>query len=365
MKNKQLLLWKGELFKGLLVIRNHDLHAGFGALLLYALNGIRKAESINAIPVIDFNKNNCPYFHDETKGKYVWEYFFEKIGPYTYEEVKYWLAEGLISDQEVHFIDSSEAARTHHHDPERLATFWAWQEPEDKVKWLKEKRALGRRYIREYVQPKAQIKEKVDRFVTSEFNSPLIIGLHIRGTDFAYAKPTPIEAYFNEIDRLVDNSKESNYQVYVATDQQQYLEAFKHRYTGKVLHLDALRSNNHIAPFRFEKTSGYQKGEEVLMDMLLLSKCHYLIKAAAATGELALWFCNHQNFTDFALKSEFNRKRYDKLESTYTQFNIGYKKKFALTYHRAMQRIVRRIISSRIGLVLYRKFGLVRKLLKH
>jgi hypothetical protein len=63
MKREELLFWKGKARNGFLIIQNHDLHAGYGALLLYALNGIRKAESINAIPIIDFNEKSCPYFN--------------------------------------------------------------------------------------------------------------------------------------------------------------------------------------------------------------------------------------------------------------------------------------------------------------
>lgn len=365
MKKEELLFWRDQPHRGFLIIQNHDLHAGFGALLLYVLNGIRKAEPMQAIPVIDFNERNCPYFYDTSRGKQVWEYFFEKTGLYTYEQVSNWLASGVISDREVHFISSSEAAETHQHDPERLATFWAWEEPGDKAKWMQEKRAIGRSYIREYIRPKAHIQEKVNRFTGSEFTSPLIIGLHIRGTDFAYAKPTPIDAYFDEIERLVSESDKGDYQVFVATDQQQYLEAFQKRYPDKVIYLDAARSDNHIAPFRFDKISGYQKGEEVLMDILILSRCHHIIKGAAATGELALWFCKHDHITDFALLSEFNRRSYRELESTYSQLNIDKKKGLARKGQRFRERMVRKFIESRLGKAIYYRSAFARKILKH
>lgn len=365
MKKEDLFYWKGKLHSGFLIIQNHDLHAGFGALLIYALNGIRMAESMNAIPIIDFDDRNCPYFFDSKKGSQVWEYFFEKVGPYSYDEIRTWLLDGTISEAEVDFVDSSEAAKIHQHDPARLATFWAWETPINKVSWMKEKRALGRRYIQEYIQPKKHILKKVESFITTQFKASFIIGIQIRGTDFAYAKPTPIQAYFEEIDRLVQHHDKVNYQLYVATDQQQYLNSFKDCYSDKVIHLDAIRSDNHIAPFRFDEISGYQKGEEVLMDILLLSRCHHIIKGAAATGELALWFSKHDNITDFALQSEFNQKQYRELESTYSQLNIGKKKGLALKTHRTRERIIRKFIESRIGRVVYYRFAFARKILKH
>ncbi|WP_420385214.1 hypothetical protein [Roseivirga sp.] len=362
---KELFRWRGKLHRGFLIIQNHDLHAGFGALLIYALNGIRKAESMSTIPVIDFNDKNCPYFFDAKKGNQVWEYFFEKTSPYSYEEVRNWVLDGTISEEKIHFIDASEAAKSHQHDPDRLATFWAWQEPEDKALWMNEKRSLGRKYIQEYINPQSHILEKVTHFVETRFKSDLIIGLHIRGTDFAYAKPTPLEAYFNEIDEQIRSHGQANYQVYVATDQQQYLEAFKERYSDKVVHLDAVRSENHIAPFRFEQISGYQKGEEVLMDILILSQCHHIIKGAAATGELASWFCTHNNISDFAILSEFNKRPYSKLESTYSQLNIDQKSKLRRTTHVLHERMIRRFIESKIGKAIYYRSALARKILKH
>jgi hypothetical protein len=365
MKREELFYWKGKLHSGFLIIQNHDLHAGFGALLLYALNGIRKADANDLIPVIDFNHQNCPYFFDGIKGEQVWEYYFEPVSPYTYEQIINWLAMEVISRQEVHFISSSEAANTHHYDPDRLATFWAWDEPVDKASWMKEKRSLGRDYIQEYIQPQPHILEKVTHFVDSRFKSDLIIGLHIRGTDFAYAKPTSLETYFNEIDGLVQGTEHVDYQIFVATDQQQYLGAFKERYSDKVVHLDAVRSENHIAPFRFEQISGYQKGEEVLMDILILSQCHHVIKGAAATGEIALWFCTHNNITDFALLSEFNREPYSKLESTYSQLNIDKKSKLSRKTQLSRERMIRKFVASKVGKVIYHRSALARKILKH
>ncbi|WP_422008417.1 hypothetical protein [Roseivirga pacifica] len=365
MKREELLFWKGKARNGFLIIQNHDLHAGYGALLLYALNGIRKAESINAIPIIDFNEKSCPYFYDAKWGTNIWEYFFEKVSSHTLQEINDWIKEGLLSDQEVHFISSSEAAQAHQHDPERLATFWAWETPINKVSWMKEKRALGRKYVQEYIRPKEHILKKVESFIATQFKASFIIGIHIRGSDFAYAKPTPIQAYFEEVDRLVDERNDKDYQIYVATDQSQYLDEFEKRYSGKVIYLNAVRSDNHIAPFRFEEISGYQKGEEVLLDILLLSKCQQILKGAAATGELALWFCNHNNITDFALQSEFNKKKYSELESTYSQLNVGNKSKTSRKTQILRERIIRRFIESKIGKVIYYRSTLARKILKH
>lgn len=365
MNERELLFWQGKRYEGFLIIQNHDLHAGFGALLLYALNGIRKAEAMNVIPVIDFNCSNSRYFYDAGKGEAVWDYYFEPVSPYNYPQIRAWQEAGIVSEQVVHFISSAEAAYTHQHDPERLATFWAWQVPKDKKSWMSAKRSLGRQYIQNYVCPKRHILQKVGDFTRNNFKAKLVIGIHIRGTDFTYAQPIPVETYARELENLLGKNEQKDYQIFVATEQQQYLDFFIGRYGRKVVYLNVTRSDSHIAPFRFENVSGYQKGEEVLLDTLLLSRCQHIIKGPAATGELALWFNKNDSITDFALQSQFNETHYSQLESAYALLNIGGKGALRLQYHRLREHLVRRLIVSRIGQILYNNCALARKFLKH
>ena len=362
---EELPYWNDKPHKGFLIIQNHDLQAGFGALMLYALNGIRKAQERNLIPVIDFNADNCPYFYDKKTGEDIWGYYFESVSPYSHEQVQNWLKEGQIQPDQVQYVNSKESAETHQYDPDRLATFWAWKAPNDPAQWMAEKRALGRSFVKEYIKPKASILDKTEKLVASTFKADFIIGVHIRGTDFAYAQPTPVSTYFEAIDQLILQKELTYFQIYVATDQQQFLEAFVQRYQGKVISQGATRSTNHIAPFRSDQVSGYLKGEEVLLDVLALSKCQHVLKGAAAVGELALWFTKLEDITDFALQSAFNTKEYGDLESTYAQLNIGHKTRASLSLHKTRERLVRRSIESRLGKALYTRFRWVRKLLRH
>ena len=43
-------------------------------------------------------------------------------------------------------------------------------------------------------------------------------------------------------------------------------------------------------PFELEDGNGYRKGEDVLIDCLLLSRCNYLLKCTSAVGEFAMYF---------------------------------------------------------------------------
>ncbi|KYG81028.1 hypothetical protein EV198_2910 [Roseivirga ehrenbergii] len=365
-KKKRPLIWKGKSYEKVLIIHNHDFHgAGFCALIIYALNGIRKAKAMNAIPIIDFNRDNTLYFYDSSKGESVWTYFFENVSPFKPSEIFQWLKTGEIDESQVLYIDSEKAAEEHQNDPDRLATFWAWQRPKNPEGWMKDKRTLGRSYIEEYVKPKASIQNKVEVFVNEYFNTGFIIGIHIRGTDFHYAKPTSIKSYLQRIDQLLIKMDTSDYQIFVATDQQQYLEIFKEHHGERVLSWDSVRSNNHIAPLKFNEFSGYRKGEDVLIDILLLSQCNHIIKGAAAVGELALWFCRHDHITDFAIESDFIRKQYGQLESAFSQLNIGNKRKSILIIYKLRDRTIRKVMASWVGRNLSVRYSWARRLLRH
>lgn len=360
----ELLFWKGKQYDKFLLIENQDIRAGFCALIVYALNGIRKAEAINAIPIIDFNGNNTAEYYEESVGTSIWDYFFESTVPFTPAQIKARLKNGELSKYAVATIPANEFGFAHHHDPNRIATFWSWQEPIDRANWMREKRQLGRLYVQKYVHPKEHITALVDHFVQANFNGSFIIGLHIRGTDFDYAKPITIDKYNNEIDRLVRKHNSENYKIYVATDQQQYLNQFTERYGKKVIFFEVTRSSSHIAPFRLAGVSGYRKGEDALIDILLLSRCRHIIKGPAALGEMGLWFCDHNNITDFAVQSKFYEKRYSQLRSAFSALNIGQISHGQLKKQAFKEGVIKHLLALKIIKLMFGKFERVRRWLK-
>jgi hypothetical protein len=78
-----------------------------------------------------------------------------------------------------------------------------------------------------------------------------------------------------------------------------------------------MRSDNDVAAFELENGSPYKKGEDVLIDTLLLSRTNSIIKCAAAGGEFALWFNeNLEVLHDFALESKFQKGGHWNRENT-------------------------------------------------
>jgi hypothetical protein len=287
------------------VVHNGDPGAGFSALITYALNGVRRAEARHWLPVVDFTGSETPYFHDPAYGDNVWEYYFEPVAGVSSGQLRTWLESGKVTPDQVHRFSDQETVGWHVNDPDRITTFWGPEQVEDRAAWMREKRRVGRDFVRRYVRPKPHVALKVDRLAERLIRPGLTFGVHIRGTDFGYAKATEPEAYFRALEAKGRELGSSDFRVFLATDQEQFVTAFEARFPGRVATCDALRSGNDIAPFKLQDVSPYKKGEDVLLDMLLLSRCQYLFKSVSAVGEYALWFNPALECTDFALTSEF------------------------------------------------------------
>ena len=141
---------------------------------------------------------------------------------------------------------------------------------------------------------KPHILAKVDSFEREYFAGKKIIGIHMRGTDKGSAKLSPElmriikpREYFPYID---DYTRKHGYcRIFVATEQQQFLRQMKARYGDRILSYEAIRTSGLRNPFQLQG-SGYRKGEEVLIDCLLLSRSNYLLKCTSAVGEFAMYF---------------------------------------------------------------------------
>jgi len=82
-----------------------------------------------------------------------------------------------------------------------------------------------------------------------------------------------------------------NGSVFVATDSPSFLSEVQERWPQSRVRYqrEVLRMETNIA-FSAGKHSNYRKGEEVLLDMLLLSRCDFLLHAASGVAEFAIYF---------------------------------------------------------------------------
>lgn len=119
-----------------------------------------------------------------------------------------------------------------------------------------------------------------------------ILGVHARGTDFrAKYNNHPIyieeENYFTYIDLFLE--KHPNYQIFVATDDNNILKEFLKKYGEQIRFYDDVERSNNKQSVAFSNSSRkqhkYLLGLEVIRDMYTLSLCSGLI---AGTSQVSI-----------------------------------------------------------------------------
>lgn len=207
---------------------------------------------------VDF-LNKGLYF-DEKEGPNWWEYFFEPL-------------EVGVSNKGPLFITANGPM-------------------ECDCAMLTEFRLLRKRVnqlITKYIHPKAFIKKKVEAFVKKYFKSHSIIGVHYRGTDKGIEAPQA--SYENVLNIILQEIRKQGKKtrLFVATDELSFLKAIKSAFPGRVIYTKGMRSSNG-EPVHKITGNGFQRGEEALIDCLLLSHCDLIIKTSSNLSLFSTYF---------------------------------------------------------------------------
>ena len=151
-------------------------------------------------------------------------------------------------------------------------------------------RERGNELIQKYIVLKPHIKKKIDDFYEAYFRDTYIIGIHYRGTDKCLE--ADIVPYKNVYERLQPIVKEhnNNYTIFVATDDSYFLAYMHAHFPGHVVAHDAIRSDEGAGVHFVEKNFNYKKGEDAIIDCVLLSKCDLLLKMSSNLSICAIKF---------------------------------------------------------------------------
>ncbi|WP_141699047.1 nodulation protein NodZ [Candidatus Thiosymbion oneisti] len=290
-------------YRKILIIRINHSYAGFFAYFTFALNQLLFCERNQCLPVVFFGKSSTDgdnAYYDPSRGENMWEYFFEPVAGSGYEQVQQWLKDPghplqpgdvvTLTDRDLWYLHLYEKGSIYAYPYGRYLLKTSYD-----ARWYDFQRARAHEVIGKYVQVKDAISNRVDAFYREQMQGHLVLGIHLRGTDKGAARgakntrqKVKPEAYFPEVDRYLAVHPKAK--LFVATDQAQYLQSLEERYAGRILSSDCYRSTSGFAPFQATSHSGYAKGAEVLIDVLLLARCDFLLKCASHVGEAALWF---------------------------------------------------------------------------
>lgn len=156
--------------------------------------------------------------------------------------------------------------------------------------------------LAKYVRVKPHIMKIVEDFTTIHFDD-FIIGVHYRGTDKEIEAPrVEYEQVLKSVNELVLELKLEKYKVFVATDEIAFLDYMKTNFPDNLIYYEDSYRSNDGKPIHFNKTfSPYKKGEDALVDCLLLSRCDYLIAT-----------CSHLSFCSTLFSPNLKYKRLNK-----------------------------------------------------
>ena len=143
--------------------------------------------------------------------------------------------------------------------------------------------------IQKYVHVKPVIQDAVDAFVNENFNNCFVIGVHHRGTDkVTEVNMVPWQLTLAVLKHTIKHLPKKNrkrLKIYVATDDQYFLDYLLEFYPSRIVYGDFFRSTNNQPLHTYESqyySNNYEKGKEAVIEALILSRCDALIRPSSS-----------------------------------------------------------------------------------
>ena len=161
--------------------------------------------------------------------------------------------------------------------------------------WYRRMRERAHGVIARHVRLKPHVRRKVTAaWARIRGNATRVLGVHVRGTDkevIVGGGIVPPAVYLPHIRHYLRRHGEGT-RVFVATDSPSFLATLRAELGGErvVKAYDAVRSESNIFLDEHSASTGYRKGEDVLVDALLLARCDFLLRAQSAVAEFAIYF---------------------------------------------------------------------------
>jgi hypothetical protein len=241
--------------------------AGFFSIFITALNHFAWCERNKRTPVVYWDWQ-CLYYQKTGYNNTfnAWEYYFEPVSQLRYQA-------GDQITRGFYALDGTSIPYL----PFNVNVFEEWKQS------LKPFNAL----IQKYVKIKPPINHKINNFYNLYMRGKKTIGIHIRGTDKHLEKqivPVSLDVI------IAQANKYSDYQFFIATDEHRLLEEAKKKLNGKVISYNAVRSVDG-SPIHYDaRVSHPLRGEEVLIESQLLSKCDLIIHTCSNVSLCAYYF---------------------------------------------------------------------------
>lgn len=158
--------------------------------------------------------------------------------------------------------------------------------------------ARAHELIQKYIHVKPEIQVEVDAFCNQYTNNYFTIGVHHRGTDKFLEWPLiPYENTLQVIYQVINvlpPEMQSSAKVFVATDETAFIDFLMERIPERLVFNNFSRSSDGTPLHEYNTqffSKKYLMTKEPLLDCLMLSKCHFLIRPmSSCLSSVSKWF---------------------------------------------------------------------------
>ena len=294
--------------KRTLRIPYHNKADGFMAALVLSLNQVKFCEIHACQPRIVWGMYpKCKYtgvrfpgrtpFYDAAHGPNAFEYYFLPV------------CDGAPAQSKAPMLTCDQRERVHRQLPWSVRTYYYGAgdpQPEPghnesltyDAAWYAGHRREGARLVSSYLRLQPALLAKVDRLAEQLFGQRSaeapVLGVHLRGTDKGkylqtagsgrQVAPQEYEPYVRAFLAAYPRAR-----IFVATDSPSFLQEVREKWPRGALRFvgEVLRDEANVAFGKEHKRDNFRKGEEVLLDTLLLSRCDWLLHAASGAEPAA------------------------------------------------------------------------------
>ena len=287
-----------------------SLGTGFFTQFLIVLNQLHFARAHRLEPVINQDHSYHPHF-EKGRGSSVWEYYFETASETSLDDLR------DVDPGSISLIDPSrQLSLTLGDSPAEPA------DPEEAEAWLRRLRSRGADLVERFVRVRPEVMARVSELESSRWGAAPVLGIHLRGTNrgrglagstrcrrrtcVACPGPAGLPAY---VDLFLEAHPDAL--LFVATDQQQFLDHLVSRYGDRATFSDSARSTDHRPPVAVSDDGPYELGLQVLQDCLLLSRSSMLLRCASNVGEIASYFDRDLPVVDLSREPDIREVDFD------------------------------------------------------
>jgi hypothetical protein len=199
-------------------------------------------------------------YHDASVGPNWWDYYFEPIDKGSHG------APPRVID-------------LYHHD-------WCANRVERTMP-----REIAAGIVERHVRPTEAVAGAVDTFVRERWPGGRVVGVHYRGTD---KHADAVRMSYEDVAEAVTTARraigDDNAHIFVATDEQAFVEFMTARFGTHVSYREMFRSTDGRPIDVVNADGNYQKGLDAVIDCLLLARTHTLVRTASNLSLCATFF---------------------------------------------------------------------------